>query len=225
MGWLDALGWGGSALLVYSLMQARVLRFRVLNLLASLVLVAFNAVLGVWPMVAVNVVLAGINVWFLRTLLHDRHDEAAYQVLEVGIDDAYLRHVLSVHGADIRRFFPGFHGVAEAAGRSAFLVQRGDETVGVVVVRDAGDGLAQVELDWVTPRFRDFTPGEFVYRHSGLFRQRGFRTVLTAPGMVKPYYGRLGFRHDPATDRYRLDLDPSPACDPPAPGSDDSPAR
>ena len=30
--WLDLLGWAGSALLIVSLLQARVLRFRVLNL-------------------------------------------------------------------------------------------------------------------------------------------------------------------------------------------------
>ena len=36
--WLDILGWAGSALLVYSVMQARVLRFRVLNLAACVVL-------------------------------------------------------------------------------------------------------------------------------------------------------------------------------------------
>ena len=40
--WLDLLGWGGSALLVFSLLQTRVLRFRVLNLLACVVLVVFN---------------------------------------------------------------------------------------------------------------------------------------------------------------------------------------
>ena len=55
MTWLDALGWAASALLVYSVMQARVLRFRVLNLVACVVLVVFNALLGIWPMVAMNV--------------------------------------------------------------------------------------------------------------------------------------------------------------------------
>jgi hypothetical protein len=61
------------------------------------------------------------------------------------------------------------------------------------VVRDAGDGVAQVDLDYVTPRFRDFSPGEFVYRRSGLFTRRGFRRIVTPPGMVNPYYERLGF--------------------------------
>ncbi len=204
MSWLDALGWAGSALLIYSLLQARVLRFRALNLVASSVLVVFNALLGIWPMVAMNAVLAGINVWFIRRLLKERHDESAYQVLEVGAADAYLQHVLTVHGEDIRRFLPGFTGPPDV-GTLAFLVQHGDETVGVVLVRDAGGGVAQVELDYVTPRFRDFTPGEFVYRRSGLFRDRGFSRVLTPPGMVAPYYDRLGFRRD--GDTFRLDLD------------------
>ena len=205
MNWLDALGWGGSALLVFSLMQARVLRFRALNLVACLILIVFNAVLGIWPMVAMNAVLAGINLWFIRRLLTERHDESAYQVLEVGAADAYLTHVLTVHGEDIRRFFPGFSGPVPDDGMTAFLVQHGDETVGVVLVRDAGAGVAQVELDYVTPRFRDFTPGEFVYRRSGMFRDRGFRQVLTPPGMVAPYYEKLGLRRE--GDTYRLELD------------------
>ena len=205
MSWLDALGWAGSALLIYSLLQARVLRFRTLNLVASLVLVAFNALLGIWPMVAMNAVLAGINVWFIRRLVHDRHDDSAYEVLEVGPDDTYLQHVLRVHREDIRRFFPAFSGVADdGAPRSAFLVLRDTETVGVLVARRAAEGVAQVELDYVTPRFRDFTPGEFVYRRSGLFLGRGYRQVLTPPGMVAPYYESLGFRRD--GDHWALDL-------------------
>jgi len=204
MGWLDALGWAGSVLLIHSLLQARVLRFRVLNLMASLVLVSFNALLGIWPMVAMNAVLAGINIWFIRKLVRERHDARAYQVLEVGTADAYLRHTLRVHGGEISRVFPNFVFEASDPGRSAFLVQHGDETVGVVIVRDAGDGVAQVDLDYVTPRFRDFTPGEFVYRRSGLFQDRGFRRVRTPPGMVTPYYGRLGFQQD--GDSYSLTL-------------------
>ena len=68
MTWLDALGWGGSALLIFSLLQARVLRFRVLNLVSCLVLTVFNGLLEIWPMVAMNVVLCLINLWFIVKL-------------------------------------------------------------------------------------------------------------------------------------------------------------
>ena len=48
--------------------------------------------------------------------------------------DEYLRHTLRVHGADILRFNPDFvHDPADD--QDAFLVEKGDETVGVVLLR------------------------------------------------------------------------------------------
>ncbi|GIJ42116.1 hypothetical protein Vwe01_54410 [Micromonospora andamanensis] len=205
--WLELVGWAGSALLVWSLLQTRILRLRALNLVGCAVLIGYNATIPVWPMVGLNVVLAVINIWYLRRLLTTRHDEQTYQVVEVGADDAFLAHTLRVHAADIARFNPGFR-PDRMAGRSAFLVVRADEVVGVVLVRDVGDGVAQVDLDYVTPPFRDFTPGEFVYRRSSLFTDRGFRQVVSPPGMIAPYYHRLGFRR--AGESYVLDL-PAPA--------------
>ncbi|MBB6626431.1 YgjV family protein [Nocardioides sp. KIGAM211] len=193
--WLDLLGWGGSALLVFSLLQARVLRFRTLNLVACLILLVFNALLDIWPMVGMNLVLAAINIWFIVKLLGERHDDAAFEVLEVGPGDEYLRHVLRVHGADILRFQPDFVWDPADEGGHAFVVLKGDETVGVVLLHADGE-VARVRLDYVTPRFRDFSPGEFVWRRSGLLQDSGCRSVVTPPGMVGAYYDRLGFRRE-----------------------------
>ncbi|WP_110181651.1 hypothetical protein [Nocardioides solisilvae] len=190
--WLDLLGWGGSALLVYSLLQSRVLRFRLLNLAACAVLVVFNAVVEVWPMVGMNVVLCGINAWFIVRLVRGRHDPSAYEVLEVRPNDEYLRHVLRVHEADILQFQPDFVWDPHREDHRAFLVQLLDETVGVVLLR-LQDDEAYVVLDYVTPRFRDFSPGEFVWRHSQFLREGRIQQVVTSPSMVAPYYDRVGF--------------------------------
>jgi hypothetical protein len=194
MTWLDALGWAGSALLIYSVMQARVLRFRVLNLSACLVLVVFNGLLGIWPMVAMNLVLCGINLYFIRRLVSQRHDENAFEVLEVGPTDEYLRHVLRVHERDILAYQPGLVWDGHLPDRRAYLVQHGDETVGVVLARTSEPGVLQIELDYVTQRFRDFSPGEFVWRRSRLLSDEGIHRVVSPPGMVRPYYDRIGFR-------------------------------
>ena len=197
--WLDLLGWAGSALLIVSLLQARVLRFRVLKLVAGLMLVLFNALIGVWPMVAMNLATSGINVWFIVRLLQDRHDEAAFRVLAVRSDNEYLGYVLSVHRADVLRHQPDFiwDGVPEEH-RRPFLILRGDETVGVVIIRTDRD-VANVELDYVTKRFRDFSPGEFVWRDSGVLRDLGIGRVVTSPAMINPYYERVGFRREGAS--------------------------
>ncbi len=203
MSWLDALGWGGSALLIFSLLQSRVLRFRVLNTVASVVLVAFNALIEVWPMVAMNAVLGLINLVFIARLLRERHDEAVFDAIEVGADDAYLRHVLATHASDIARFQPDLDWDPAAAGSRAFVVVRGDETVGVVLLEVVGAD-ALVRLDFVTPRFRDFSPGEFVWRRSDTLRSLGVTRVVTPPGMVGAYYDRLGFR--PEGSSYVLEI-------------------
>ncbi|GAA4366756.1 hypothetical protein [Nocardioides caricicola] len=203
MPWLEVLGWSGSALLIFSLLQTRVLRFRALNLVACCVLGFFNAAIGVWSMAAQNVVLAGINVFFLARLLRERHDEAAFEVLEVDPYDEYLRHVLRVHGDDILRYQPDFLWDPDQDTDHAFLVTKGDETVGVVIVTCEGD-TARIRLDYVTPRYRDFSPGEFVWRRSGIFTDLGVRRVTTPPNMVNAYYDRVGFRS--SGDSYVLDL-------------------
>lgn len=200
--WLEIIGWVGSALVVFSLTQARVLRFRWLNLAGSIIATAYNAIVGIWPFVAMNAAIAVINVYWLWRLQRERHDAAVYEVVEVAPDDAYLLHVLRTHAADIERFAPGF--VAEPPPRerrSAFLVQRGDETVGVVEIGDAGGGIGVVLLDWVTKRFRDFTPGEFVHRRSGVFAAKGFDRIVVprAARGESAYLERVGFRRDGAS--------------------------
>lgn len=207
--WLEAIGWVGSAVLVVSLLQTQLLRLRSINLVGCLVLIGYNAALAVWPMVGLNVVLALINIVYLWRMVRTRHDDTAFQVLQVAPQDAYLRHILGLFADDIEKHNPGFAHDPDDLNedRLAFLVQQGAETVGVVLVEDAGRGTAQVRLDWVTPSHRDLSPGEFVYRTSGLFTSRGFTRVLSPAGMVAPYYERIGFRRsDAGGDRWELDL-------------------
>jgi len=226
---IQVAGWAGSVLLVVSLLQTRVLRFRVLNLVAAVVLVGFNAAVAVWPMAAMNVVIAVINVWHVVRLLRNRHDARHYAVLPVGPDEPYLRHLLHLHRRDIERFNPGVLVTAPSAGlqgtpedtaplplggatvqtggqagvaaagpgdRLAFLVQSGGETAGLVLAHRTAPGTAQLDLDYVLPRFRDFTPGEFVFRPDGPFAAAGIRTVVAPRGMQASdrYLAAVGFR-------------------------------
>ena len=189
--WLEAIGWIGSAVLVWSLLQTQLRRLRIINLVGCFILIGNH----VWPMVGLNVVLAAINIYYLAQMSRERHDAGAYEVLEVAGDDTYLRHVLRVHEADIRRFNPDFV-YDPFSDDVCYLVLKGDETVGVVIGHDAGNGTAQLLLDWVTPRHRDLSPGEFILGKDGLLRRRGYRRFLPPPNMVEPYYAGLGLSRD-----------------------------
>lgn len=193
--WLEVLGWLGSAVIVWSLLQTQLSRLRTFNLVGTILLIGYNLILGIWPMVGLNVVLAAVNIWYLVGSSREKHDAHAFEVLEVEGDDTFLRHVLRVHGADILKFNPTF--VHEPfGGDTAYLVLKADETVGVVVLHDEGDATARILLDYVTPRYRDLSPGEFVFGPEGPLRARGIRRVIVPEDMVEPYYEQLGLTRD-----------------------------
>lgn len=196
--WLEVFGWAGSIVVVWSLTQARVLRFRWLNFVGAVIATAYNAIIEIWPFFAMNLAIAIIDAYWLWRLHRTRHDQATYQVVEVEPDDAYLLHVLRTYRDDIAAFSPEFTAApAPAERRFVFLVQKGDETVGVVEIADQGDGTGVVLLDWVSKRFRDFTPGEFVYRDSGAFAGKPFTRLVVTPGQHdERYLERVGFRAD-----------------------------
>ena len=205
MNLVDALGWAGSALLVYSVLQSRMLRLRVLNLAASAALVVFNAIIGVWPMVAMNVALCLINAWFTVTLLRQRRHGRAFEWVGAAPGDPFVAHFLTHHGQDVAHFFPAAQDLPAAlaptgaTGILCALVLHGDVTVGLVVAVAAGDdppgGTWRLVVDYVIPGYRDYTAASLVYSCAGPFADRGADRVLAGPELatVHAYLGRAGF--------------------------------
>ncbi|HRY11722.1 MAG: hypothetical protein H6526_06090 [Actinobacteria bacterium] len=195
---LEIFGWIGSGLIVLSLAQARVWRFRIMNFVGAVIATVYNFLLEIWPFGAMNLIIAIIDAYWLVRLSRERRPEStAYDLLEVHHDDAFLRHFLGVHGKDAKRHFPDFD--PDAASRSNVLVMRGDEAVGVVTIADIRDGTADISLDYVTERFRDFTPGTFVYQDSGMFERLGVRKIQAPASAGEHYLKKMGFREDAGT--------------------------
>lgn len=201
---VDALGWAGSALLVYSVLQSRMLRLRVLNLAASLALVAFNAIIAVWPMVAMNAALCLINAWFAVTLLRQRRRGSAFEWVGADPDDPFVGRFLAHHSEDVAEFFPAARDLRAALGTAGApdtlcaLVLHGDVAVGLVVAtaddRSPG-GTWRLLVDYVIPGYRDYTAGSFIYSPAGPFAARGAIRVVAGPELaaVHTYLGHAGF--------------------------------
>jgi len=202
---LQAIGWAGSALVVLSLLQKRLLRFRILNIFAGALLLVFNVVLHIWPVAALNLTTIAINAWWIHRLLSTANDMRIFDVLELSLTDPYARKFLDFYGPDIAKFQPDFALERESARkRTMFLVLRDAVPAGAVVLHDHGEGEAHVELDYVVPAERDFSPGKFVYRKSGLFADIGCnRIVATATtDDHRRYLEHMGFVAE--GDRYVL---------------------
>lgn len=208
---VDLLGWAGSALLVYSVLQSRMLRLRVLNLAASFALLVFNALIAVWPMVAMNVALCAINAWFIVVLLRARHAGRAFAWAPVGADDTVLAHFLARHGADIARFCPQAD-LPGPSGALRALVLHDDVAAGLVVATPEGPDGWRLHVDYVTPEYRDYTAGAFLYSPEGPFAASGARRVVAGPELagLQQYLGRAGFARTAEGTWQRL-LEPATA--------------
>ena len=74
--WIEVLGWIGSGLLIVSLLQGGMLKLRIINSVASAMLVFYNVLVETWPMVAMNAAVIVINAWHIRKILLERRAEA-----------------------------------------------------------------------------------------------------------------------------------------------------
>ncbi|WP_222842834.1 hypothetical protein [Bowdeniella nasicola] len=172
------------------MMQQRIMRLRIINLIGCIIHVIYNTVIGAWPIVGLNVVLSLVQIVNLYKLLNTRHDDREYQVVDTRVDDPYLAHLMNQQRDDIAKFNPHFTGIESAT--HAFLIMKGAETVGYVLAHDGRDGRAHIDLDFVSEKYRDFTPGEFVFTNPAWFTDHGFHTVV-APASGPDYYPNVGF--------------------------------
>ena len=191
---LEAIGWIGSLLVVWSLMVARVLRFRWMNLAGAAIATIYNAIIEVWPFAFMNLAITLIDIYWLWRLYREARNTGTYRVLPVQAGDAYVHEVMRIHADDIAEHAPDFTATTADA-RVTLLITRGDEAVGIVAVRDLGQGLGRVELDWVKERFRDFSPGEFVYREAQVLADAGFERLEVIPHAATDtaYLARVGY--------------------------------
>jgi hypothetical protein len=129
-------------------------------------------------------------------LLRGKHDPQTFEVVQISPNEAYLKHLLHEFDADIQHFNSGFSADDAARTDLGFLILTGAETVGLVLARNVGDRSAQVDLDYVVPRYQGFTLGEFVYRPGGPLAARGYRRVIAPPRMQNAgdYLTDVGFR-------------------------------
>jgi len=190
---LEVFGYLASAVTVTSLMMGNIWRLRWLNLAGALALAVYSWALGAWPLVAVNGVIAVVDVVHLWMLAH-RQD--AFGLAPVCThDEAFLRPFLEAHRADIARFFPGFDLAKVQDARCVFIL-RDLAPVGLFVYAPEGEGVARIHLDYVTPAYRDLKNARFFYNRAWPdFLQEGFRELVVrdATPVHAAYCRRLGF--------------------------------
>jgi len=193
---VELLGYLASVLVALSLTMNNVWRLRWINLGGAITFVAYAWLIASWPVLVVNAWIAGVNVFYIRQMAQSRD---AFDAFHRPGDDPILHRFVDEYADDIGQFFPSFDRERDLA-KDCLLILRNLAPVGLVVYEHGEADVVDVHVDYVTPAYRDFQNGRFLYdAETSFFRDRGVRTLRsrTDVGDHQRYLREMGFESDP----------------------------
>lgn len=65
---VELIGYAGSVIVVISLTMRSVVKLRLINLVASLLFIAYGLLINAWPIFILNCLIMVINIYYLRQM-------------------------------------------------------------------------------------------------------------------------------------------------------------
>jgi hypothetical protein len=188
---IELIGYLASALVAFSLLTSNVLRLRILNLAGAATFVIYAAIVRAWPVFAVNLFVACIDLWYIISL---KSKKDIFKLMEVGTGDPLLKNFLAYHARGIWQFFPDFDIAALKAPKCVFIL-RNLLPVGLFIYTEEAPYI-RIHLDYVSEDYRDLKTARFMFngaRNADTFK--GFTDFTAASSSPKhsEYLARLGF--------------------------------
>lgn len=195
----EIVGYIASVVIAISVMNTNVLRLRLFNLAGAILFTIYGFLIKAWPVAGLNLFVAGVNCFHLYRILRSKE---YFKLLEVKPDSEYLRHFLAHHLADIKKDTPRFKH-EPAPDQVTLFVLRNTVPAGVFIGTPQKNGDLVVELDYVTPDYRDLKVGQFLLQEQvDYFRQRGVKCMVSGAGSARHanYLKEMGFIPAAPTD-------------------------
>ena len=199
----ELVGYIASLLVVMSLAMTSVVRLRMISLAGSAAFLVYGLLIGSVPIVATNIAIVCLNVWFLWRELGGGRDLGA---IIVPHDSPFLLDFLGHHTAEIRHFQPEYDPSVRPG--FAMVLTRDGLPAGVVLGEQDGSTL-DITLDFVLRAYRDSRLGQWLYGPgSRVFKPAGITQLTTRRGHEshRGYLLRVGFSYDNETGNYTKPL-------------------
>ncbi len=188
--WTEWLGYVASLIVLVSLLMSSVKRLRWINLAGSLVFAVYGFLIGALPVAVMNLGIVLINTYYL----YQMYVKKDYFSLLVSTDQSYFKHFLASYEKDIKHFMAYDENVFDP-GYETWFILRNTVPAGVVVGKRGKDSF-DVVIDYVTPQYRDFKIGKFLYvDQMPFFKEQGIKKITSRPGNEahQAYLKKMGF--------------------------------
>ncbi len=192
---LSLFGYFASLIIAISMTMNSIVKFRWINLVGAIAFALYGLFIHAIPVTFLNGFIALVDIYYLAKIYRKKE---VFDILEIRGDNKYLLEFLEFHNKDICKFFPGFVYKPEM-NTISFFVLRNLNVAGVFLAHREEKDILFAGLDYVTPEYRDFKNGKFIYHHlRSRFLDQGFKKVI-APVSSKrymKYLKKLGFKKD-----------------------------
>ena len=199
---LELMGYAGSAVTLSSLLMTNVYRFRQINLVGALVISLYGYMIGAWPVVAMNMAIAGVDVWHLLQMMRYSAYFDLAPATSVGAD--YLKRFFLFHERELLKHSPGLT-LEELLDAHTCVLFRNMLPVGLFSYRQAGPD-ADIVIDYMIPEYRDNKAGRYLYRTKRMFfKEQGIKRFHAGAALSSQakYYRKNGFeREEGRPDHY-----------------------
>lgn len=157
---IEWIGYVASTLVLISLSLSSIIRLRVFNLFGAAVFSFYGFYIGSLPVGLMNLIIVFANLYYLQSLYFQKDD---FEIIETDANQEYVKKFIQYFKKDIVKYFPDFK-FDNDNNRAVMLVMRNMNLAGLFIAEKEENNL-NIELDYVTPQYRDYKNGAFVFSH------------------------------------------------------------
>ncbi len=202
---IEWVGYIASTVVLISLSLASITKLRIYNLIGASIFSFYGFYIGALPVGIMNFIICLFNIYYLR-ILYFRKEK--FDVIEVQRGDGFLNKFLKHYEKDIANFFPAFN-TDEIKDKYILLALRDMNVVGVFMSTKNIDGVSEILLDYVTPQYRDYKMGKFIFtRLKDFFIKQEVKKLICHSDVAKQkeYLGKMGFKADSDKNNFELNI-------------------
>lgn len=153
------IGYAASLIVAISLVMSSIVKFRWINLLGSALFAAYGFLIQAWPVCFFNTAIVFINLYFLCKI-YSKKDE--FKIIKTSEEESILREFINFNKKEIEKISPDFEFNLDGKEYNYFIT-RNMYLVGLFLAHKESDAILKIDLDFVTPQYRDFKNGEHLY--------------------------------------------------------------
>ena len=157
---IEWIGYFASTIVLVSLSLSSILRLRLVNLFGSVLFSFYGFYIGSLPVGIMNLIIVFFNLYYLQKLSFQKEK---FEIIESDVNQEFVQRFLVFYKKDILKYFPEFDSKPDQK-QMVLMVMRNMNLAGLFIARENKTAL-EVELDYVTPEYRDYKNGAFLFNH------------------------------------------------------------